>query len=106
MRVGLCEREELCIIAAAGDELLSWHRMRYVFSRFLFGADSFCFVPSVRPALRKNEVGAEIGPTDVVAAADEARWLELYSKHEGAWRAWIAQSQAAQPQASSFVNYV
>ena len=52
------------------------------------------------------QIVAEIGPTDEVAAADEARWLELYSKHEGAWRAWIAQSQAAQPQASSFVNYV
>lgn len=52
------------------------------------------------------EIAAEIGPGDGVAAADEARWRELYSKHEGAWRAWIVQSQAEQPQASSFVNYV
>jgi hypothetical protein len=48
----------------------------------------------------------QIGPGDGAAAADEARWLELYSKHEGAWRAWIVQSQAEQPQVSSFVNYV
>jgi hypothetical protein len=48
---------------------------------------------------------AEIGPSDGAAAADEARWLELYSKHEGAWRAWMAQSQAAHPRASGFVNY-
>ncbi|PSO22330.1 hypothetical protein [Bradyrhizobium sp. MOS002] len=54
----------------------------------------------------KVQILAEIGPGGGAAAADEARWLELYSKHEGAWRAWIAQSQAAQPQASSFVNYV
>ena len=52
------------------------------------------------------QIAAEVGPTDEVAAAGEARWLELYSKHEGAWRAWIAQSQAEQPQDSSFVNYV
>ncbi|MBM7488371.1 hypothetical protein ABIB75_005359 [Bradyrhizobium sp. GM2.2] len=48
----------------------------------------------------------QIGPGDGAAAAHEARWLELYSKHEGAWRAWIVQSQAEQPQDSSFVNYV
>lgn len=23
----------------------------------------------------------------------EQRWLELYEKHEGAWRAWMAQSR-------------
>ncbi|AMA59765.1 hypothetical protein [Bradyrhizobium sp. CCGE-LA001] len=40
------------------------------------------------------------------AAAGEIRWLELYSKHEGAWRNWIARSQAAQAQDLSFVNYV
>lgn len=41
------------------------------------------------------------------AAADgEVRWHELYSKHEGAWRAWIAQSQAGQAPDLGFVNYV
>ena len=33
----------------------------------------------------------------------ELRWLELYTKHEGAWKAWIAQSRAEQ--AESFNLY-
>lgn len=40
------------------------------------------------------------------AAMHEIRWLELYSKHEGAWRAWIVQSQAERTQDLGFVNYV
>ncbi|MCP3472169.1 hypothetical protein NLM33_17790 [Bradyrhizobium sp. CCGUVB1N3] len=27
-------------------------------------------------------------------AAGEQRWLELYAKHEGAWKAWMAQNRA------------
>ncbi|WP_349253655.1 hypothetical protein [Bradyrhizobium sp. CB82] len=27
-------------------------------------------------------------------ASGEERWLELYAKHEGAWKAWVAQSRA------------
>ncbi|WP_298241395.1 hypothetical protein [uncultured Bradyrhizobium sp.] len=41
-----------------------------------------------------------------VATVDDVRWLELYSKHEGAWRVWIAQSQAGRTQDSGFINYV
>ena len=26
--------------------------------------------------------------------AEEQRWLELYEKHDGAWKAWMAQSRA------------
>ena len=52
------------------------------------------------------QIVAEIDPSDGAAAAQEARLFELYSKHQEAWRAWIAQSRAAPPQASSFVNYV
>jgi hypothetical protein len=26
--------------------------------------------------------------------AGEQRWLELYEKHEGAWKVWMAQSRA------------
>ena len=40
------------------------------------------------------------------AAVDDVRWLELYSKHEGAWRVWIARSHAARTPALGFVNYV
>jgi hypothetical protein len=39
------------------------------------------------------------------AATHEIRWLELHSKHEGAWRAWIVESQAERVQDSGFVNY-
>lgn len=38
------------------------------------------------------EIGAEIGESE--GAAGEVRWFELYSKHEEAWRAWMAQRQA------------
>ena len=27
------------------------------------------------------------------AADSEARWLALYAKHEGAWKAWMAQNR-------------
>ncbi len=35
----------------------------------------------------------------------EIRWLELYAKHEEAWRVWIAQSRAAQLGDLEFVNH-
>ena len=31
-----------------------------------------------------------------VVGENEGRWLELYRKHEGAWRTWITQSRAEQ----------
>lgn len=27
-------------------------------------------------------------------ASGEQRWLDLYAKHEGAWKAWMAQSRS------------
>ncbi|QAU48773.1 hypothetical protein [Bradyrhizobium guangzhouense] len=33
---------------------------------------------------------------DGVVADNEVRWLELYLKHEGAWRTWITESRAEQ----------
>ncbi|MET4389250.1 hypothetical protein ABIB73_005019 [Bradyrhizobium sp. F1.4.3] len=30
-------------------------------------------------------------------APGEKRWLELYAKHEGAWKVWMAQSRVDQP---------
>lgn len=30
-------------------------------------------------------------------AAGDRRWLELYEKHEGAWKAWMAQSRTERP---------
>ena len=38
-----------------------------------------------------DEHGRQLRPT-----TGEQRWLELYSKHEDAWKAWIAQSRAEQ----------
>ena len=32
-------------------------------------------------------------PDGLWPVAGEQRWLELYAKHEGAWRAWMAQSR-------------
>lgn len=49
------------------------------------------------------QIGAETGESE---EAGEVRWRELYSKHEEAWRAWMAQSQAERTQDSGFVNYV
>jgi hypothetical protein len=37
--------------------------------------------------------------------AEDTRWIELYSKHEQAWRNWIAQSRAEQAQDLAFVNH-
>ena len=52
------------------------------------------------------QIVAETGVGTRVAAVDDVRWLELYSKHEGAWRAWIAQRQVERTQDLGFVNYV
>ena len=51
------------------------------------------------------QVVAEAGQGTGAAAGDEIRCLELHSKHERAWRAWIAQSQAGRTQDLGFVNY-
>ncbi|MCK1362247.1 hypothetical protein [Bradyrhizobium sp. 199] len=48
----------------------------------------------------------DVAATEGAAAVEDVRWLELYSKHEGAWRVWIAQSQAERTQDLGFVNYV
>lgn len=48
---------------------------------------------------------ADIREGEGAAAAGEVRWLELYSKHDGAWRAWIARSQVGRAQDLDFVNY-
>lgn len=52
------------------------------------------------------QIVAEAGMSQGAAAVDDVRWLKLYSKHEGAWRVWIAQSQAERTQDLGFVNYV
>lgn len=48
---------------------------------------------------------SEICTGEAAVPTGEIRWLELYSKHEGAWRAWIAQSRADRAPDLGFVNY-
>ncbi|WP_244431289.1 hypothetical protein [Bradyrhizobium yuanmingense] len=58
--------------------------------------------------LASNETGqftSEVRARKGAAADGEVRWHELYSKHAGAWRAWIAQSRTARAPDSGFVNY-
>ncbi|MET4221660.1 hypothetical protein ACVW1A_004214 [Bradyrhizobium sp. LB1.3] len=57
------------------------------------------------PSMNADHSVIEHGSAEAVATG-EIRWLELYSKHEGAWRVWIAQSRAEQAENSAFVNYV
>jgi hypothetical protein len=34
----------------------------------------------------------------------ENRWLELYSKHEAAWRRWVAETGAGRSRSLRFIN--
>jgi hypothetical protein len=43
-----------------------------------------------RPEAIWTECGSQPAP-------GEKRWLELYAKHEGAWKVWMAQSRVDQP---------
>lgn len=56
-----------------------------------------------RPVSGEEGEFAAQGQVVLRTEAGEQRWLELYSKHEGAWKAWIAQSRAEQ--AESFNLY-
>jgi hypothetical protein len=38
-------------------------------------------------------------------ATRRTRWLQIYEKHDAAWKAWLAQSRAEQPASSTFVNH-
>jgi len=40
---------------------------------------------------------AELRGRDIWHAAGEQRWLELYEKHEGAWRTWKVQHAPTNP---------
>jgi hypothetical protein len=57
-------------------------------------------------ATETPQIVTETGMGKGAAAVDDVRWLELYSKHEGAWRVWIARSQAERIPDLGFVNHV
>lgn len=40
---------------------------------------------------------ATLAETILWSADGEQRWLELYAKHDGAWKAWMAQNRGEQP---------
>ena len=51
----------------------------------------------------------DVGHPSVTAGAvggQEVRWLELYDKHDVAWRSWIAQSRTEEARTSNFINYI
>lgn len=53
----------------------------------------------------------DVGHPSVTANAgavggQEVRWLELYDKHDVAWRSWIAQSRSEEARTSNFINYI
>ncbi|WP_298875879.1 hypothetical protein [uncultured Bradyrhizobium sp.] len=56
-------------------------------------------LPSMDVGPSMTSAGGSVGERDV-------RWLELYDKHDLAWRSWIAQSRTEEAQASNFINYV
>jgi len=58
--------------------------------------------------LAQTEVGSvPAGPcaSGERISSRETRWLELYARHDEAWRAWIAESRAEQAADLGFVNY-
>ncbi|MGY8667464.1 hypothetical protein Q3C01_34635 [Bradyrhizobium sp. UFLA05-109] len=44
--------------------------------------------------LHREDSQAPYDGNGLWVADGEERWLELYAKHEGAWKAWMAQSRA------------
>lgn len=40
---------------------------------------------------------ATLAETILWSADGEQRWLELYAKHDGAWKAWMEQNRGEQP---------
>lgn len=53
------------------------------------------------PGLGEGAIGDGAAST----ATRETRWLELYIKHDAAWKAWIVQSRADQAANLTFVNH-
>ncbi len=52
-------------------------------------------------ALDLSTVGAGAAAVNGTLHAEDIRWVELYFKHEEAWRTWLAQSRAEQTRSFS-----
>jgi hypothetical protein len=44
-----------------------------------------------------NLADCQVVPDESVLWPVEQRWQELYAKHEGAWKAWMAQNRSERP---------
>jgi hypothetical protein len=54
-----------------------------------------------KPSL--DQAGGQIlRDQDVQWPTGEQRWLELYEKHDGAWRVWMAESRAERTESFNF----
>jgi hypothetical protein len=53
-----------------------------------------------------DDSGNHIGWDDngIPLTTRERRWLELYSKHEDAWRQWMLETHADRSAGSAFIN--
>jgi len=51
-------------------------------------------------ALDLSSLAGGVSPStdEGIGGENEVRWLELYLKHEGAWRSWITQRRSEQAQ--------
>jgi len=56
--------------------------------------ETFEFERLDREPTRAETISFERGPQP---APGERRWLELYAKHEDAWKDWMAQSRVDRP---------
>jgi hypothetical protein len=56
------------------------------------------------PALDESGNHVAWDEDGVPTTTREKRWLELYSKHDEAWRQWMAESYAERRRSSGFIN--
>jgi hypothetical protein len=56
------------------------------------------------PALDEGANHVAWGENAVPTTTREKRWLELYGKHDEAWRAWMVETYADRCGSSTFVN--
>jgi hypothetical protein len=58
------------------------------------------------PALDEARNHVASGENGVSTTTREKRWLELYSKHDRAWRQWMAETHADRRGSSEFLTNV
>jgi hypothetical protein len=56
------------------------------------------------PALDESGNHVTRSGNGIPATTRENRWLELYGKHDSAWRQWLAETYADRRRGSGFIN--